>query len=83
MLNETGNLVAAVADMDCFDAITPDFVESNEQLLEGAACVVLDGNLSEPTLKAACLVGAMCPMCPCNSLCLREAPPRRVHWSHQ
>ena len=27
LLNETGNLVAAVADMDCFEKITPDFVQ--------------------------------------------------------
>jgi hypothetical protein len=26
LLNESGNMVAAIADMDCFDSITPEFV---------------------------------------------------------
>jgi len=50
ILDEEGDMKAAIASMDIFERITPDYVRQHDRLLRGAAAIVVDANLSPPTL---------------------------------
>lgn len=58
VLDDTGELVIAVAAMGVMDALTPDGLTGQRELLRGAAWIVADGNLPEPTLKRLLALGA-------------------------
>ncbi|HQR27568.1 MAG TPA: carbohydrate kinase family protein [Nocardioides sp.] len=58
VIDETGELAVAVADMEATDALTPDDVDAAAHLVRGAALLVLDANLAPPTLAAALDLGA-------------------------
>lgn len=58
VLDSDGELVVAVADMAATDALGPDDVDAARDLLDGAALVVLDGNLGVPALTRALEVSA-------------------------
>lgn len=53
VLDSTGEMALAVADMAATDALGPDDVGSARELLAGAGLVVLDANLAPATLGAA------------------------------
>ncbi len=59
LLNETGNLVAAVADMDCFHSITPEFIERYE-----AAAHTLRSSTTVLTVASGKQV--VVPLCRCR-----------------
>ncbi len=48
--DESGEIVGAVSDMAIYEALTPDVLTSRMDLLNRAALVVADGNLSRETL---------------------------------
>jgi pseudouridine kinase len=52
LLDETGNLVMSVDDMEVLSCLTPQVVEENRDLIRNAAMIVIDSNLSEATIKA-------------------------------
>ncbi len=52
VLDDTGELLIAVADMRVTDALTPAILEGRRALLGGAAWIVADGNLPASTLHA-------------------------------
>ncbi|MCB0166350.1 MAG: carbohydrate kinase family protein [Anaerolineae bacterium] len=52
LLDEHGNLVMSVDDMKILAAITPQVIEDERDLLEEAAMIVIDSNLSEETIDA-------------------------------
>jgi len=52
-LDSDGQMLYAIADMDIFQEITPQMVREHEDLIAAAKVVVLDGNTSPHTLKAA------------------------------
>ncbi|MFB9991865.1 carbohydrate kinase family protein [Deinococcus oregonensis] len=51
MMNHEGELLVAVSDMTVLMALTPTTLHDRRAVLRGAAWVVADGNLSEPTLR--------------------------------
>jgi pseudouridine kinase len=53
VLDADGELVVAVADMAATGDLTPDRVREARDLIASASLVVLDGNLSTPTLACA------------------------------
>ncbi len=53
LLDQAGELVSAVADMEATASLSPADVDLAADLLAGAALVVLDGNLPTATLLAA------------------------------
>lgn len=55
VLDTDGDLVAGVSDMAATDAITPEALDHD--LLRSAALVVVDGNLSVPTVDAVLALG--------------------------
>jgi len=52
LLDETGNLVMSVDDMEVLACITPQVIEQNRHLIQDAAMVVIDSNLAEETIDA-------------------------------
>lgn len=52
VLDASGELLIAVADMRVMERLTPATLESKRALLAGAAWIVADGNLPAPTLQA-------------------------------
>jgi len=52
LLDETGNLVMSVDDMEVLSCITPQVIEQNRHLIQDAAMVVIDSNLAEETIDA-------------------------------
>jgi len=47
----TGDMIAAVADTDIIDHVTPDFLEPRMASINAAAAVVADTNMSEDSLR--------------------------------
>ena len=45
-----GEIYAAVSDMTIYERLTPDFLATKKDVLDGAAMVVLDANLTEETV---------------------------------
>lgn len=52
LLDEKGNLVMSVDDMDILSCITPEVINRRRGLIKNAAMVVMDSNLSESTISA-------------------------------
>ncbi len=52
VLDEHGNLVMSVDDMEILSCITPQIIEQNRKLIQNAAMIVLDSNLSAESLAA-------------------------------
>ena len=52
LLDETGNLVMSVDDMEILSCITPQVIEQNRSLIKNAAMVMIDSNLAEETIDA-------------------------------
>eukprot|EP01118_Nematostelium_gracile_P013601 TRINITY_DN5160_c0_g1_i2.p1 TRINITY_DN5160_c0_g1~~TRINITY_DN5160_c0_g1_i2.p1 ORF type:complete len:665 (+),score=151.36 TRINITY_DN5160_c0_g1_i2:56-2050(+) len=50
VLNEKGELVAAVADMDIFNSLTPQWIAKQENTLASATVIVVDSNLPQETI---------------------------------
>lgn len=48
--DETGEIVGAVSDMAIYEALTPEFLSTKLEVLNRAALVIADGNLSADTL---------------------------------
>ena len=51
LLDERGNLVMSVDDMEILACITPQVIEEQRNLLQKAAMVVFDSNLSKQTIQ--------------------------------
>lgn len=55
--NDEGDMEMAIDHMNIVNEITPDYIESVKDVIEGAAAVVMDGNISEESfmhLKTIC-----------------------------
>lgn len=52
ILDETGNLVMSVDDMNVLSCITPQVIEQNRDLVKNAELVIIDSNLSQKTINA-------------------------------
>jgi pseudouridine kinase len=48
--NQLGSLMAAIADMNIIEKITPDYLSKRIEIIEQADYVVIDGNLPEQTI---------------------------------
>ena len=55
--DEHGEMQLAICDTDISNCITPDYLASHLDVLNGAAAVVMDGNLTEETIS---WLGAHC-----------------------
>jgi pseudouridine kinase len=51
VLDEHGNLVMSVDDMEILSCLTPQFINQKRDLVKNAAMVVLDSNLSKETIQ--------------------------------
>ncbi len=51
ILNETGDMEAAIAHMDIFDKITPRFIASKKQVIENSAVCVIDTNIPRDVIE--------------------------------
>ncbi len=52
LLDEQGNLVMSVDDMQILACITPQIVDQNRDLVQNAEMIILDSNLPEDTIDA-------------------------------
>jgi pseudouridine kinase len=52
LLDDRGNLVMSVDDMEILSCITPKVIESQRALFKGAEMVVIDSNLSQKTIAS-------------------------------
>ncbi len=52
LLDEAGNLVMSVADMQALDCLTPKIIKRQRALIKAAKMMVLDSNLSEKSISA-------------------------------
>jgi pseudouridine kinase len=52
VLDERGNLVMSVDDMDILSCLTPRFINQKRDLVKNAAMVILDSNLPKETITA-------------------------------
>ena len=52
LLDETGNLVMSVDDMEVLSCLTSQTIELNRDLIKNAEMVVMDSHLSEATIEA-------------------------------
>ena len=59
-LDDQGEMIVAVAHMDAAYGIGPDRVEEARAIMRTAAMLVLDGNLSVPTLERALVLAREC-----------------------
>jgi len=62
ILDEEGDMKAAIASMDIFEHITPDYVREHHRLLRDASAIVVDANLSLPTLAMIAAEYSDCPL---------------------
>ncbi|MEW5940867.1 MAG: carbohydrate kinase family protein [Chloroflexota bacterium] len=53
VLDDRARLRFAVDDMRVISELTPEYVHAQEELFKSASLVLVDGNLPEPTLRAA------------------------------
>ena len=51
ILNDTGEMRTAVADMEIMAQVTPDWLQQYRHVLDGAAIIVVDANLPEATIR--------------------------------
>ncbi|MDH6363036.1 pseudouridine kinase [Enterococcus sp. PF1-24] len=51
VLDDTGNLFVALADMDAYQLLTPELFKSKEKLLRNAKCIIADLNCSSESLE--------------------------------
>eukprot|EP01112_Ceratiomyxa_fruticulosa_P010361 TRINITY_DN273_c0_g1_i4.p1 TRINITY_DN273_c0_g1~~TRINITY_DN273_c0_g1_i4.p1 ORF type:complete len:683 (+),score=133.54 TRINITY_DN273_c0_g1_i4:588-2636(+) len=51
LMDEEGELVAAIADMKCFDELTPQLILQHKKSLENVKIIVMDGNLPLQSMK--------------------------------
>ena len=56
LLDEQGNLVMSVDDMEILSCITPQLIEQNRSLIKNAEMVIMDSNLSADTINALCKI---------------------------
>lgn len=54
VLDKSGDLSIALADMDIFDEITPALLEKNNALLKTAKCIIVDLNCPKETIEYLC-----------------------------
>ncbi|GAB4074242.1 winged helix-turn-helix transcriptional regulator [Barrientosiimonas marina] len=54
VLDKNGDLAIAFADMEVFDAITPDLLQEKQATLKTAKCIVVDLNCSQDTIDFLC-----------------------------
>nr|WP_269153298.1 PfkB family carbohydrate kinase [Neobacillus sedimentimangrovi] len=54
VLDENGELVIALADMDVYEAITPDLLLKYEAILSRSKCIVADLNCPKDTIQFLC-----------------------------
>jgi pseudouridine kinase len=54
ILDDRGDMAVALSDMRALDALTPGWITAHAPALQTADCLVLDTNLAEDTLVAAC-----------------------------
>ncbi|MUV37903.1 Pseudouridine kinase [Lentibacillus sp. JNUCC-1] len=52
VLDETGEMAIAFADMDVYDTLTPEWLESQKSLITHAGCIIADLNCPKETLEA-------------------------------
>lgn len=79
LLDEKGNLVMSVDDMEILSIITPQVINRRRSLIKNAALVVFDANLPEVTIAALVKVAnrygiRLCADPTSNSLTLRLRP---------
>ena len=60
VLDDAGELVVSVADMTAVEALAPEDVRRTGALVESAGLVVVDGNLTAPTVAAIAALAAAC-----------------------
>ncbi|MFD1040105.1 PfkB family carbohydrate kinase [Virgibacillus byunsanensis] len=54
VLDDAGDLVVALADMEVYESITPELIATHTNLLSYAKCIVADLNCPKETLQALC-----------------------------
>jgi pseudouridine kinase len=54
VLDPNGELIIALADMDVYEAITPDLLSKSDALLRSAKCIVVDLNCPKDTVQFLC-----------------------------
>lgn len=54
VLDSTGELVIALADMEVYEAITPDLMIKNEIVLSRSRCIMVDLNCPKETIQYLC-----------------------------
>ena len=54
ILDEKGEMVIALADMDVYEAITPELLRKSEAYLSNAKCIVADLNCPKETIQFLC-----------------------------
>ncbi|WP_100523464.1 PfkB family carbohydrate kinase, partial [Mycobacteroides abscessus] len=54
VLDSNGELVIALADMEVYEAITPDLIQKHEILLSRSKCIIVDLNCPKETIQFLC-----------------------------
>lgn len=54
VLDSNGELIIALADMEVYEAITPDLLLKNDTLLSKAKCIMVDLNCPKETIQFLC-----------------------------
>ncbi|WP_077213025.1 PfkB family carbohydrate kinase [Bacillus dakarensis] len=54
VLDENGDMVIALADMEVYEYITPELILSHESLLKHAKCIIADLNCPKEALQTLC-----------------------------
>lgn len=54
VLDSNGELIIALADMEVYEAITPDLLLKNDTLLSQAKCIMVDLNCPKETIQFLC-----------------------------
>lgn len=54
VLDSTGEMVIALADMEIYEAITPELLDKQDALLRRAKCIIADLNIPKSTLEYLC-----------------------------
>lgn len=54
VLDDDGDLVVGLADMDVFDLMTPEWIQQHVSLLQQAKCILADLNCPKDTLQFLC-----------------------------
>lgn len=51
LINDAGNMEYGFADMDIYDALTPDLLLQNSDLLKRAKCIIIDSNIPKESIE--------------------------------